>query len=1770
MNNNNEQSSLSYLPICSSPDKRHLSIDINSTMIHTPVTTTGIKKSERKKLEKLSKFNFDQQALFSAVENEHFDRTRMIIETTNVDVNSTNSDGFTTLDIATMLLNLPLIKYLQSCTAREVGNRHSRERHLQSLLSEAERCVYDLTACYHRQSIQPTITGGGPLLPPQPLSSATITGTGNLSSALVKEKERQIMFWQRRLKLLQRLKKGFDLLQPPPPPLSVHVQVAGAECLLVNYYPPIRLQQDHRRQIITKYKIEWSSNQFETIIGCVEMTNMCAKHEFLIERLESEQCYQVRIASGNCKGYSEYCYPLMNQSVPSTWRSIDKKHSKIEDRVPRIDQLFDQIVEWRQQQQQRQQQRDYVDKRKSIELDQTSSSSSLNVGSGMIGGISTSSTGSSGGILGGNLAAATTTMTTTNTVSNSLGVATSGSQKKVRKSIRNFFGSTSKFQKTMKRGAIYLASLVYNGTDKRVLVTNEEVLPIIEIDDSYPSTLQNDFYWLLKITCCTWDDVKMFRKELEKSQQSSTVAQFRTKILLAIEQMQNSLGIVDLGKIYYKPLRDTEGSVVLCAIRSVPEPKMISCLSVRWLPLAKLQKRIATTTTNMFTSERVSDSGISVTDIGSPPPRLVGDILFATIDEMMQYHQACNSQLDKGLYIAYVKLKSSVDMMSVVVGRSHPNILPFAKIRDNPHVSRQEWAALKMCLKPRSNNHQHHHDNNDDQITGTLDEKDSAGDDVQTWKRLVTSVSQLHLQLVNSNHNHQQQQSESKETISRKSKESHIGGAGTSCSPNFLAAPNTASSDTISTTTPLSSPMTQTGPGFVDNFFQLACQHQNEQQKQSQETMVNEEKFIKTREEQQQQPSEEEECMKNVRIEKPNTLPVNRLVTTMKSNQQSSIIKPQRLTFGQKMNFQQLTKFLQILSHTAAHFLQSIGVAEDQHLQSHRIYTVEIIELDGNVSLILLLPPPDEVCSVTQSDVDINSRCDDLLFLPLKIFELIHMNTYQRRFTGQYWRLSALLELDIIAAQQAQREAFSKSEVSEARARLNQLLEFQTQLDEHCRSMRWIMDVVAYARDRQISAGITLIQIQHCLSSINKQMWDDDSDDDHIINDHDHRDNRRYNFGQSTNNRSSNINNNSNTITSGDGMANTKLDFVTPKINIQSECNSTPSSPPAAIIPPLSMMAAMGRRKSRDDSYVEQHHRQQNHFNSLAHQRFHHNYHGCQNGKHHDDHDHVVVDDPYDDDPTLDVVVTIDGQPLQQSPNDDDDDNDDCKTPTNHHNHNQQHRSSSLQPSYSSSNQRSIMDDKCCSDYSESGNNSPGLTVIDEAKINVRRCHSASRLPSLSSTTAVIPVITTGMDEQIDGRQSIDSGSTSLYSSQPSTTTNVSELPTLAILVNSNNNNKENESPTIIIAEPTDVTIKINDNDDDDDDNGKKETEQQDKLNSEQIWLPNRSEIIKAESLDNHCFNDNFEDILSDSQNPNGTKQESKMEKSSSTLMKIAASTTKVIRHQIPKRKIRSKKMRTLMELGSNKMVIARYSNQQSHGCGKENSSSSNNSNHNNRTRRRRKQWKHPCCSKCCRRLRRKHNHRKRREKHGPHPDNYCDSKINSCEYSHSSSSLSLSSSSSYSINSNSESEPNTHVAVDFQPIGSNDSSSSSSKGMVRIVQIYVEQESCLPQGTLLDVQIASGDQVFNVIQAIIAYSITFEQQQQQQQQRRRPTTTSMKLSDYRFEWQNYSLLAIYSSNVKHLNYDFHIDQLQSPWDDLDAKLCLHFNLKSHHHHQMK
>lgn len=104
---------------------------------------------------------------------------------------------------------------------------------------------------------------------------------------------------------------------------------------------------------------------------------------------------------------------------------------------------------------------------------------------------------------------------------------------KKKTTIKQLFTATSKFQKNLRRG-VFLACLLYH--EDKVLVTNEDFLPVIEIDETYPSCIYNDFHWLMKVAC-TWDDVKSLRQDMEKSHSSST-NHFRIKLLQAAAQMQ--------------------------------------------------------------------------------------------------------------------------------------------------------------------------------------------------------------------------------------------------------------------------------------------------------------------------------------------------------------------------------------------------------------------------------------------------------------------------------------------------------------------------------------------------------------------------------------------------------------------------------------------------------------------------------------------------------------------------------------------------------------------------------------------------------------------------------------------------------------------------------------------------------------------------------------------------------------------------------------------------------------------------------------------------------------------------------------------------------------------------------------------------------------------------------------------------------------------------------------------------------------------------------
>ncbi|XP_061377407.1 ankyrin repeat and fibronectin type-III domain-containing protein 1 isoform X2 [Danaus plexippus] len=231
--------------------------------------------------------------------------------------------------------------------------------------------------------------------------------------------------------------------------------------------------------------------------------------------------------------------------------------------------------------------------------------------------------------------------------------------------IRQLFTAASKFQKNLRRG-VYLTCIIYH--EDRVLVTGEEFLPVVEVDETYPACIYTDFHWLMKVSC-SWEEVKSLRSDMEKHTSSSI--HFRLKLLTAVAQMQSALGIQDLGQLYHKPLRDSHGTVVLSCITSVKSPKAVSALNSRWLPVNKLRRRV------------LSDDNT------------MGELLMASVHEQIAYHQVSRDLLPRGLYLGYLKLQSSVEVVRIVAPSRTPNVPPHTRVRDNPHVSAEEWEYLK-------------------------------------------------------------------------------------------------------------------------------------------------------------------------------------------------------------------------------------------------------------------------------------------------------------------------------------------------------------------------------------------------------------------------------------------------------------------------------------------------------------------------------------------------------------------------------------------------------------------------------------------------------------------------------------------------------------------------------------------------------------------------------------------------------------------------------------------------------------------------------------------------------------------------------------------------------------------------------------------------------------------------------------------------------------------------------------------------------------------
>lgn len=322
-------------------------------------------------------------------------------------------------------------------------------------------------------------------------------------------------------------------------------------------------------------------------------------------------------------------------------------------------------------------------------------------------------------------------------------------------------------------------------------------------------------------------------------------------------------------------------------------------MNLRWVPLTKLQKKFA-----VVLEERSS----------------INEILLNSIANQINFHQSSKQKLSKGLYLGYLKMFSSFDTIQIVCPAKNPSVLPNCKIRDNPHVSAEEWSALQP----------------------------------------------------------------------------------------------------------------------------------NESHKTNAAVCFDYEKYG------------------------------------------NSLSDAQQIFLGSlKLSLNRLFKFMNISPETAF---------------QHRLYDLEVVELSADVSFLLICSPLAENAILTKGKhfmiyanfrlvaykshlADLNShqlnlslKRNDLLCLPLIVHEMLQFNVYQHETIRKYARLSFLTEFEIIVANMKHREAFSNNEMELAKDRLKKFQEANNDLNAAWKSIRWMMNAVAFSRTKEQTVGVdikTILQLNN-------------------------------------------------------------------------------------------------------------------------------------------------------------------------------------------------------------------------------------------------------------------------------------------------------------------------------------------------------------------------------------------------------------------------------------------------------------------------------------------------------------------------------------------------------------------------------------------------------------------------------------------------------------------------------------------------------------------
>lgn len=200
---------------------------------------------------------------------------------------------------------------------------------------------------------------------------------------------------------------------------------------------------------------------------------------------------------------------------------------------------------------------------------------------------------------------------------------------------------------------------------------------------------------------------------------------------------------------------------------------------------------------------------------------------------------------------------------------------------------------------------------------------------------------------------------------------------------------------------------------------------------------------------------------------------------------------------GLKLSLNRLFKFLNISKEAAV---------------QHRLYDVEVVELDSDVTFLLICSPLSENTIVTKGKkhifillsiftivfvildlpldhLDLSLKRNDLICLPLIVHEMLQFNVYRHEIIKKYARLSFLIEFELIRADLKHREAFSNNEIQLTKEKLKKLQDVNNDLNAIWKSFRWMMDAVTFSRTKEHNSGVdikTILEFSNTTSAYDK------------------------------------------------------------------------------------------------------------------------------------------------------------------------------------------------------------------------------------------------------------------------------------------------------------------------------------------------------------------------------------------------------------------------------------------------------------------------------------------------------------------------------------------------------------------------------------------------------------------------------------------------------------------------------------------------------------